>query len=340
MASNGPAFLWRSVGANGQLLTGAETLFGRLIHSLREIIDHPSPNHRAFPAMLRSCFWGLRRVVTDQPRDIRYHGLKLRCYPWSSVARRLVTFGTLPDYREMSFLKDYLRAGDSVIDVGASIGAYSLLARSLVGDAGRIDAFEVDQRARMSLVETTLMNRLTNLHVHPRAVGATSGVLEADADNQDELIHVRMDRLHWGKLQGMNVVRLDEALDERQYALLRVSLNGYEPLALRGATRWLKKGNPPVLMIDMRTSSKRYGVSVGQFLEELKTLEYQTAVYAPEHRALCFTAKPWLSSGCTLIAIHQQAIPLVRNRLLGVEDEREPSQRVESKPSRSALTRS
>lgn len=327
----------RLVDAEVQLLTGAGTLFRRLIHFFREIIDHPSPKHRAFPAMLRSCFWGLRRVLTEQPRDLRYHGMKLRCYPWSSVARRIATFGTLPDYREMSFLKDYLRRDDCVIDVGANIGAYSLLARSLVGDAGRIDAFEVDQRARLSLVESTLMNRLTNLHVHPRAVGATSRVLEGDPSRQDELIHVRMDRLHWGKLNGMNVVRLDEALDERDYALLRVSLNGYEPLALRGATRWLRKGNPPVLMIDMQTSSKRYGVSLGQFLDELKALDYQTAVYAPEHRALCFTAKPWLSSGCTLIAIHQQAIPMVRNRLLGVDEGIDVSPSTESKPIHSGV---
>ena len=67
---------------------------------------------------------------------------KIRCYPNSSSASKIIYFSAFPDFYEMGFMKDYLRPGDNFIDGGANIGLYTILAASLVGNNGKVVAFE------------------------------------------------------------------------------------------------------------------------------------------------------------------------------------------------------
>jgi FkbM family methyltransferase len=84
-------------------------------------------------------------------------------------------------FHENLIREDYLRGlvalreGDRVIDIGANIGAFTVLAASKVGPKGQVYAFEPDPQVCDRLKQNLRLNGLENVTVYEGAVGAKSG---------------------------------------------------------------------------------------------------------------------------------------------------------------------
>jgi FkbM family methyltransferase len=79
---------------------------------------------------------------------------------------------------ERAAFADLVKPGMTVVDVGAHAGLYTLMASRLVGDRGRVVAFEPSPRERARLVKHIRLNRCANVTVEPVALGEADG--EAD----------------------------------------------------------------------------------------------------------------------------------------------------------------
>lgn len=86
-------------------------------------------------------------------------------------------------------LRAVLRPGDVLLDVGAFVGAYTLLGSRLVGPTGRVIAFEPDARARARLERNLRRNGAANVTVLPCAVGDHAGPVRFTATG-DSVGHV------------------------------------------------------------------------------------------------------------------------------------------------------
>jgi FkbM family methyltransferase len=73
--------------------------------------------------------------------------------------------------------KSLLKPGDVVIDVGANIGHYSLLAAAIVGPLGRIHAVECSPETLAMLSNNISKNKLQNILIHPFAAASERGTL-------------------------------------------------------------------------------------------------------------------------------------------------------------------
>lgn len=74
--------------------------------------------------------WGWqiwRRVIKRSIAVQLPDGSSLICPPWSALASALVVDG-FHEYMETVFMLDLLRPDDLVVDVGANIGYYSIIA--------------------------------------------------------------------------------------------------------------------------------------------------------------------------------------------------------------------
>jgi len=71
-----------------------------------------------------------------------------------------------------------LKTGDVVVDVGANIGHYTLLAAAAVGTNGRVHAIECSQETLKVLTDNVQRNQLSNVEIHPVAASSTRGTLE------------------------------------------------------------------------------------------------------------------------------------------------------------------
>jgi FkbM family methyltransferase len=77
-----------------------------------------------------------------------------------------------------AFMERTIKAGDTVIDVGAHVGYFSLLMAALVGPTGRVLAFEPNPENYQRLLSHLAINGLTNVTPFHMAVGDKCGVVD------------------------------------------------------------------------------------------------------------------------------------------------------------------
>ena len=74
------------------------------------------------------------------------------------------------------FLRERCWEGDVVLDIGAHIGLFTVVAARLVGPTGRVYSFESTPNTRKTLERTVQLNDIADwVHVHGEAVSRVSG---------------------------------------------------------------------------------------------------------------------------------------------------------------------
>jgi FkbM family methyltransferase len=90
------------------------------------------------------------------------------------VAHQLIMYRQYEPY-ESKLVREYLKPGMTVYNIGANLGYYTLLASECVGPHGSVYAFEPAPENFELLKRTATENKLANVELFPSAVGATSG---------------------------------------------------------------------------------------------------------------------------------------------------------------------
>ena len=160
------------------LLSLTTTVVGRVAGSpitrTARIWRHPANRHRRGRRLVLWVAWQAWERTVRRPWTVTMPpGLALELAPHDPVTSGVLYCG-LPDWPEMCFVRDYLRTGDVVVDVGANVGLYSLLAASVEGV--HVLAFEPDDDARRTAEANVARNGLGGrIEIRPQAAGAAAG---------------------------------------------------------------------------------------------------------------------------------------------------------------------
>lgn len=286
--------------------------------TLQSIWKHPANRGHRLSASARYFWWQLAKRTVLHHYDLEFHGLKLRCHRDSHSASAALYFSGLPDYREMQFMRRYLRPGDCFVDVGANVGVYTLLAASIVGARGTVHAFEPAPATFQRLCENTALNKLSVVHLHQIAVSDSAGNVEMTDPGDDALVRISTGL---SEEQGSRIecVKLEDFLPATSMAMLKIDVEGAEPLVLRGARKHLAAGNPPVIQIELDGYSMHYGTTTHDFIDEIESWGYDIAVYDPEASLLIYTRTPWKFGVLNALAIHRASRDAVQARLVDRE---------------------
>src|SRR3989344_6832323 len=71
---------------------------------------------------------------------------------------------------ETNLFQQLIKTGDCVLDIGAHIGYYTLLASGLVGKKGKVFSFEPDPNNLVLLRKNVMVNELSNVVIVNKAV--------------------------------------------------------------------------------------------------------------------------------------------------------------------------
>jgi FkbM family methyltransferase len=142
-----------------------------------------------------------------------------------------------------------IRSGDTVLDLGANIGYYTLLFSELVGDKGRVFAFEPDPANFALLMKNIQANGCRNVTAVPRAVSNKSGFLNLYHCDDDAGDHRVYDSGDGRSAIEVECVRLNDyfAPTER-IDFIKMDLQGAEWGAIEGASQ-LIRNNPDLKII-------------------------------------------------------------------------------------------
>lgn len=182
-------------------------------------------------------------------------------------------------------MRPLLRPGAVFVDVGANIGYFTLLAASLVGNEGKVIAFEPHPDNRALLERSTQENGFTNIDLYPFAVDEEARTLQLYPTESSSLSLVLAECSTHAvpeKTQphAVPTVVLDEFLARlERLDVIKIDTDGAEPRVLRGMRGLIEKHHPVIFAEffpeGYRLISNRSAESV---LEELLKLDYELFV--------------------------------------------------------------
>ena len=218
------------------------------------------------------------------------HGFRI----WVSLGELGVSRPILNDLyesAEVAVVKQWIKPGDTVLDIGTNIGFYSLLFCTLVGDTGKVIGFEplsfLCQKARLSVEENRFSSICT---IHNAAVADQNGTLSIRHAPQTTNFggghiapHGAPPAHHVDEL--VQVVRIDDQLPSTRVSFIKIDVEGAEPMALAGAKHLLQRDRPVIIAeLHNRQLSKIGGSSASQLINQLAAIGY--ACHAIEDRDL------------------------------------------------------
>ena len=105
------------------------------------------------------------------------------------------------DYQDIYFLKNYIRPGDYVADIGAHLGYFTLELSRLVGDGGKVFAIEPVSKFHQVLQEQVWKRNLRNVELLQVALGGDNDFVEMGipkVNNMKKFAYARIKKSHTG----------------------------------------------------------------------------------------------------------------------------------------------
>ena len=252
---------------------------------LKRFLGRPDVRQNPVKALLKRLLWRLRWFVTDRPYVVPFiENLKIGIP--KSGSGSLIYYQGLSEPETADLIRRFLRPGMVLVDVGAHIGEYTLLASSAVGALGQVHAFEPQPNLFPVLSENVRMNSLSNVILNCSAVSDRMGEIEFEVTNEPSVASIRK---HTDPNNDSKVVRVaSTSLDtywsgqHRQIDLIKVDVEGAEKMVFQGAEKLmsLPSGEAPTWIFEYSPDAYAcFGYQSSELLELLLRHDYQVWQY-------------------------------------------------------------
>lgn len=195
------------------------------------------------------------RLTADDVRVVEYAGVKIA----TDVAEPVISYSIEQGRYErhmVAFYQRILRPGMKVIDIGANIGLFSLLAAKLVGEEGCVYSIEPRGENARLLLYSARLNGFRNIRLLPTAVGNTTGytlyqthigangaLMTKSSDEAEPHSEFNSQAILHPTSQVVPIARLDNLISG-QIDVIKLDIEGAEGLALHGASELIRTYRP------------------------------------------------------------------------------------------------
>ncbi len=180
-----------------------------------------------------------------------------------------------------------LKKGMTCLDIGGNIGYYVLLERQLVGDEGRIIAFEPSPRNYNYLKKNIQLQNVTNISAYNFACGDKDGNATFFINKKSNGCKVIAEGVippdqSLGTLSEVPVRILDPFIEELKLDrvdFIRMDAEGYELHIFKGLKKTLEKFKP---IISIELHRRQLGLEgTKEFFKLMKELDYEVESNVP-----------------------------------------------------------
>ena len=168
---------------------------------------------------------------------------------WHGLSKLYYSLGWQND-EDLVYLFANAKPGWLVFDIGANIGAWSLLLSQQVGVCGCVVACEPSQHNYNALVKNIDVNHLGNVKTLDVALSDASGTVRLYHDIDATRNSLGQTRNEAGEFETVRSITLDAVVRDLQIShvdFLKIDVEGAEPLVLRGAKQTIEKFRPSIL---------------------------------------------------------------------------------------------
>lgn len=265
---------------------------------LRYLTTHPLNRRTRFRSLTNIVRWNVAtkllpgcEVIMPFANDARIVVTPGR---WGSEANALCG---LHEFADMGFLMHFLRPDDLFCDIGANIGAYTVLATAAIG--AKSVAFEPITKSYIELKKNIDVNRVAELvdarHI---AVGKEPGHLTLTSQ-KDTMNHIVIGETG-DPNESVAVNTLDHLLAGRIPSLMKVDVEGWEHEVFQGSSNTLQHPGLLAIIVELNQSGDRYGFSDDATHQLLMDHGFFTFRYQPFDRQLTELGGKHNANGNTL----------------------------------------
>jgi len=215
---------------------------------------------------------GLRRSFNKSDLIISYGKYKFNFYGGGDRGEILYhAFWNKMYSDEIYKIKDFVKKGDTVIDVGGNLGFFVLILNELVGNSGKIFSFEPSKKLNQKLTSTVKINNLQNVSIVNLALGDSerSSILHYNP-KQSGLSSIVSNFENNSLSEEIKITTLDKFAENisGRVSFIKIDTEGYEPQVLRGAQKLIKR-DKPTIYIELGGDNQKSSVDALQVLKEL-----------------------------------------------------------------------
>ena len=215
---------------------------------------------------------GMQDGLLSPYRHVRRHGL------FSTPLGRWLFLNAYWTYkrlweRDIAFLRRFVPRDAWVIDVGANVGFFSAQFCDWVSGAGRVLAFEPELENFRALEDLAKRPRRAEVLLLRQCLVADADTtlnLELNPNNPADH-HIGADGI------PTRAVRLDteiKNLGSPHVGLIKVDVQGAEPLVIKGAKETLARCRPTIFLEIDDAALRRFGSSAERLEDQLASLNY------------------------------------------------------------------
>ena len=180
---------------------------------------------------------------------------------------------------ETKIIQEQVSLGQIVLDIGANIGYFTLNFARLVGEQGRVYAFEPDPISFEILKRNVNSNGYQNVILEPIAVSNVSARAFLQRDKYNNLDHQLVRESKSSKDMAVRTIRLDDYFHSipESVDFVKLDIQGAEGLALEGMRNLLLRSRHAKLLTEFwPVGLERFGGinSAAHYLHELERLGF------------------------------------------------------------------
>jgi FkbM family methyltransferase len=251
--------------------------------ALRDTANHPLNRNRKFKAVLEYGFVQVGSLLMPGEVCVGFpNHTRLLVSPHMKGAAHYIIPG-LCEFEDMSFVMHYLRPGDLFTDVGANVGAFTVLAAGVAG--AQVLAFEASPDTYEMLMRNVRINNLTD---RVKALQAAAG--RAEGTTQFSIGLGTENYVTKGASAGRSVTvrmaTLDQELAGNAPEVLKIDVEGFETEVFAGATRTLRDPRMKAIIVERGNLGARYGFDEEPLHREIRACGFTACNYRPFKREL------------------------------------------------------
>ena len=169
-----------------------------------------------------------------------------------------------------------IKEGDTVIDIGANIGYYTLLFAKWVGPTGKVYAFEPEPTNFQLLEKNVKANNYKNITIFQKAVSDKNDKLSFYISDESSAANQLFKPQKFSQIIDVDSVKLDECLPiDEKIDFIKLDIQGAEGTAIKGMNSILKNNSNTVIMQEWWPDAiKKYGMDSDEHLKILEKLGY------------------------------------------------------------------
>jgi FkbM family methyltransferase len=292
-----------------------------LFKKIKWFLSRPDVKRNLIKASFKRLFWRLYWVMKSQPFIVPL-GEKLKIsIPKTGSGASIYYYG-FSEPETADFMLRFLRPGMVMLDVGAHIGEYTLMAAQTVGSSGQVHAFEPQSHIFPILSQNVELNDLSNVKLNCSAVSDRIGEVEFEILNEPAMSSIRKHELpdKNSKFVKVACVSLDSYSEKamgtsnQQEAfkidLIKVDVEGAEKFVFQGAENLLNlpATKAPTWIFEYSpVSYQDFDYQPNEILDLLEQHGYEVWQYCGSGQIKAFNSNSELPAIVNLVATKDKA---------------------------------